>query len=342
MINVAICGATGYTGLEIIKILLKHPKVSIKALTAKIDKKEKISDIFPELKGDLDILIDNELIVNDLVKKGIDVVFLALPHRVSMEYATKFVDKGILTIDLSADFRLKDPKVYQKYYGQKHTYKNYLSQSVYGLPEFYKNRIKKAKLIANPGCYPTGSILAIAPLLSKNLADTSQIIIDAKSGVTGAGRKAALGLIYAEVSENMMAYKIGTHQHMPEIEQELSNVANKKVKLLFTPHLVPLRRGILTTAYVGLKKKQDLSKLIRLYKTFYSKTEFVKVYDEGRLPSVQDIVNTNRCALGIALTEDKKKAIIVSAIDNLLKGASGQAVQNMNIACGLKETLGLI
>jgi len=342
MINIAICGATGYTGLEIIRILLIHPKVAIKALTAKIDKPEKISEIFPELKGKLDMVCDNELVVSNLAKKGIDVVFLALPHRVSMEYASKFVDKGILVIDLSADFRLKDTRIYEKYYGQKHIYKSYLAQSVYGLPELYKNKIKKAKLIANPGCYPTGSILALAPLLSKKIADTKQIIIDAKSGVTGAGRKAALGLIFAEVAENMMAYKIGTHQHMPEIEQELGNIAKKSVKLLFTPHLMPLRRGILTTAYVSLKEKADASKLLRLYRSFYDKSDFVKVYDDGTLPAVGDIVNTNNCGIGISVSQDKKTAIIVSAIDNLQKGASGQAVQNMNIACGFKETLGLV
>ena len=341
MLNVAICGATGYTGYEIIKILLKHPKVTIKTLTAKLDRPTKIAEVFGEFQGKLDMLCE-DLVVNDLVKKKIDLVFLALPHRVSMEFAPKFLEKGIIVIDLSADFRIKDYKVYEEYYGQKHIYKSYLKTSVYGLPELYKQKIKKARLIANPGCYPTASILSLAPIVSKKLNDKSKIIVDAKSGVTGAGRKADIGLIFGEVAENMKAYKIGVHQHAPEIAQELSNAAGKKIDILFTPHLVPLKRGILTTSYVNLKTKTNLKKLLTLYKSFYSKEPFVKIYDEGRLPQVQDVVNTNYCGIGIALSEDKKCAIIVSAIDNLGKGASGQAIQNMNLSCGFKETEGLL
>lgn len=341
MLNVAICGATGYTGYEIIKILLKHPKVTIKTLTAKLDRPTKIAEVFGEFQGKLDMLCE-DLVVNDLVKKKIDLVFLALPHRVSMEFAPKFLEKGIIVIDLSADFRIKDYKVYEAYYGQKHIYKSYLKTSVYGLPELYKQKIKKARLIANPGCYPTASILSLAPIVSKKLNDKSKIIVDAKSGVTGAGRKADIGLIFGEVAENMKAYKIGVHQHAPEIAQELSNAAGKKIDILFTPHLVPLKRGILTTSYVNLKTKTNLKKLLTLYKSFYSKEPFVKIYDEGRLPQVQDVVNTNYCGIGIALSEDKKCAIIVSAIDNLGKGASGQAIQNMNLSCGFKETEGLL
>ena len=340
MVNIAVCGATGYTGYEIIKILLRHPKADIRVLTAKLDKPIKISDEFPDLKGKIDLICE-ELVISSILKKKVDVIFLALPHRVSMEYATKFIDKGKIVIDLSADFRLKDVKVYEKYYGQKHIYKDYIKSSVYGLPELYKDSIKRTRFVANPGCYPTGSILALAPLLANNKAAGDTIIIDAKSGATGAGRKAALGLIFGEVAENLKAYKVGVHQHAPEIEQELSKIAGKKVDMLFTPHLVPIRRGILTTAYVALKKKSDLSSLIRLYKSFYKTAPFVKIYDEGLLPQVHDVANTNYCCIGIALSSDKKRAIIVSAIDNLLKGASGQAVQNMNIACGFPETMGL-
>jgi len=340
MVNIAVCGATGYTGYEIIKILLRHPKADIRALTAKLDKPVKISEEFPELKGKIGLVCE-DLVVNNILKKKIDLVFLALPHRVSMEYATRFINKGKIVIDLSADFRLKDVKVYEKYYGQKHIYKEYLTQSVYGLPELYKNSIKRTRFIANPGCYPTGSILALAPLLAKKMAAKDTIILDAKSGTTGAGRKAVLGLIFGEVAENLKAYKVGTHQHAPEITQELSNLAGKKVDILFTPHLVPIRRGILTTAYVALNKKSDLPALLRCYKSFYQNAPFVRIYDQGLLPQVRDIVNTNYCGIGIALSHDKKRAIIVSVIDNLLKGASGQAVQNMNIACGFPETMGL-
>lgn len=341
MINVAVCGATGYTGLELIRILLKHSKVTIKVLTAKIDKPTRISDIFPEFNNRFDMFCD-DLVVNQILKKKIDIVFLALPHRVSMEYAPRLLDKGKVVIDLSADFRLKDAKVYEKYYGQRHIYKRYLSTSVYGLPELYRNKIKKARLVANPGCYPTGSILAVAPLLSKKISDSRQIIIDAKSGVTGAGRKPELSLNFGEVSEDIKAYKIGVHQHTPEIEQELGAIAGKSVDILFSPHLIPIRRGILTTAYAGLKKKMNLSSIIGLYKSFYSKAPFIKIYDEGGLPQVKDIAMTNYCGIGITLSPNKKTAVIVTAIDNLQKGASGQAVQNMNIVCGFPETLGLI
>ncbi len=340
MINIAVCGATGYTGYEIIKILLRHPKAHIKVLTAKLDKPTKISEEFPELKGKIDLACE-ELVVNHVLKKKVDLVFLALPHRVSMEYASRFIDKGKIVIDLSADFRIKDVKVYEKYYGQKHIYKDYITRCVYGLPELYKNRIQRTRFVANPGCYPTGSILAVAPLIAKKIAAKDTIILDAKSGATGAGRKAALGLIFGEVAENLMAYKVGVHQHSPEITQELSTLAGKEVDILFTPHLVPIRRGILTTAYVSLNKKADLSSLLRLYRSFYKNAPFVKIYDEGLLPQIHDIVNTNYCGIGLALSLDKKKVIIVSAIDNLLKGASGQAVQNMNLACGFPETMGL-
>jgi N-acetyl-gamma-glutamyl-phosphate reductase len=281
-------------------------------------------------------------VVGELLKKKVDIVFLALPHRVSMEYAPSFLDKGKIVIDLSADFRLKDTAVYEKYYGIKHICKKYLFASVYGLPELNRNKIKKAKLIANPGCYPTGAILAIAPLISAKAAGLNSIIIDSKSGVTGAGRKADLGLIFGEVSENVKAYKVGVHQHMPEIEQELGILAKENLSVLFTPHLIPIRRGILTTAYVGLKKKLSLDNIVGLYKRFYNKEPFVRVYDKGGLPQVQNVVNTNYCDIGIVLSPDKNRAIIVSAIDNLLKGASGQAVQNMNIVCGFDETEGLL
>ncbi len=341
MVNVAVCGATGYTGCEIISILLKHPKVNIRALTAKLDKPARISDEFPQFKGRLDLVCE-ELVVNNILKKKIDLVFLALPHRVSMEYASKFIDKGKIVIDLSADFRLKDLKVYERYYGQKHVYKDYLKQSVYGLPELYLNAIKRARLIANPGCYPTGSILAAAPLLARKIASSNAVIFDAKSGTTGAGRKASLSLIFGEVAENMKAYKVGVHQHAPEIAQELANIAGRKVDMVFTPHLVPLRRGILTTAYIQLKKKTDIQNLLRLYREFYKKAPFVKIYDKGLLPQAHEILNTNYCGIGIALSPDKTKAVIVSVIDNLQKGASGQAVQNMNIACGFPETTGLL
>jgi N-acetyl-gamma-glutamyl-phosphate reductase len=342
MINAAVCGITGYTGLELIRVLSRHPKVKISVLTARFEKPANISDVYPEFKGRLDIICQ-ELCVDEIVKKHVDCVFLALPHKISMEYAPKFVDKGCVVIDLSADFRLKDTAVYEKYYQKKHTAKNYVPLSVYGMPEIYRDRIKKARLLANPGCYPTGSILALAPLAERKLISKIEpVILDAKSGVTGAGKKPDAGLIFGEVAENMKAYKIGTHQHAPEIEQELRSIAKEKISIIFTPHLIPIRRGILTTAYVPLKKKSNITELIKIYKAFYKKALFVKVYESGVFPEIKDVTGTNNCALGIALSPDGKKAIIITAIDNLLKGASGQAVQNMNIIYGLPEGLGLL
>jgi N-acetyl-gamma-glutamyl-phosphate reductase len=341
MINAAVCGITGYTGLELIRVLLAHPKVTIKAVTARFDKPVRISDIYPEFKGRLELACQ-DLIPDKLLRKDIDVIFLALPHKVSMGYAPAFLDRGKVVIDLSADFRIKDTLVYERYYGVKHTCKGYLNSSVYGLPELYKDKIKQARLLANPGCYPTGSILAVAPLVSGKMASKDAIILDAKSGVTGAGRKADVGLIFGEVAENIKPYKVGVHQHVPEIEQGLKNIYGGRVDILFTPHLVPIKRGILTTAYVALKKMSSLSGLLALYRSFYKKAPFIKIYEEGVMPQIKDVVNTNNCAIGIAISPDKGTAIIITAIDNLLKGASGQAVQNMNIIYGFPETMGLV
>lgn len=339
MLKVIVCGATGYTGFELLKILIKHPEVEVSAISAKIEKPEKISDIFPELKGRLDIIC-KDMSISDMIKTDAKLAFLALPHRVSMEFVPHFLKKGIKTIDLSADFRLKDPDVYEKYYEQTHKCKEYIASSVYGLSELYKEKIKKAQLIANPGCYPTVAILSLAPLLSKKADDVNQIIIDAKTGVTGAGRKAVLAFNFGEVAENIKAYKIGTHQHTPEINQELSTLAKKDIKVLFVPHLAPMKRGILATIYVKLTKVPDLSEIIKLYKGFYKDAPFVRVYDEGTFPQTKDVCNTNFCDIGITASMDE--IIIIGCIDNLIKGASGQAVQNMNIACGFEEGLGLL
>ncbi|MDD5504677.1 MAG: N-acetyl-gamma-glutamyl-phosphate reductase [Candidatus Omnitrophica bacterium] len=341
MINVAICGITGYTGLELIRILLRHPKAAIKVLTARFDKPVKISDVYPEFRGRLDITCQ-ALDSAALFKKGIDIIFLALPHKVSMEYVPGFIDKGKKVIDLSADFRIKDAGIYEKYYGIRHIAPQYIKDSVYGLPELNKAEIRHACLLANPGCYPTGSILAVAPLIAKNLTSKDAIILNAVSGVTGAGKKPDTGLIFAEVSENAKAYKVGSHQHVPEMEQELARISSSKVNIIFTPHLIPVRRGILTTAYVSLKKDQTLDSLIACYRQFYKNAPFVNVYDANVLPQIKDVVNTNTCAIGMAVSSDRSKAIIVTAIDNLQKGASGQAVQNMNIMFGLPETMGLV
>jgi len=341
MINVGIIGATGYAGEELIAILLKHPQARITGIYAKIDKPSLISEVFPKFKNRID-LICKEPDIKEIIS-CCDLVFLALPHTVSMEIAPKLLKAGKKVIDLSADYRLKDAALYEKFYNVKQKDKLNLKYAVYGLPEIYRAKIKNACLIANPGCYPTVSILALAPLIALNLVELDSIIIDAKSGVTGAGRKLAEGLLFSEVNEDFKAYKIDSHQHSPEINQELSKLAGKPIKATFVPHLLPLSRGILATIYV--KKAQNAAKhaaqnVIGLYKKFYKKEPFVRIKQEGSFPRLKDVSGTNFCDIGIK--EGAEKIIIVGAIDNLLKGASGQAVQNMNIMYRLAEDTGLL
>lgn len=340
MLKVGVIGATGYTGEELVKILLNHPKVKITSLAAKIEKERKFSEIFSKFLGTCDIECKN-LDVNEVAAKC-DILFLALPHGVSMQYADFFLKEGKKVIDLSADYRLKDTSLYEKWYGTKHTDEANLSRSVYGLPEIYKDEIKKANLIANPGCYPTISLLCLLPLVAKEKVGLKDIIIDAKSGITGAGRKAVLELHYSEVNENMRAYKINKHQHIPEINQELSKIKADSVQVTFVPHIVPFNRGILATVYVKYEDKINKDKIYSLYKEFYKDAPFVKVLDIGRLPQIQDVVHTNYCHLGITVDEEKNLIIIVGVIDNLVKGASGQAVENMNIMYGFKQEEGLV
>jgi len=339
MLKVGVVGATGYTGEELVKILLNHSKVKLTSLTAKIEKEKKYSSIFNKFIGKCD-LICKDLDIEE-VSDETDLVFLALPHGVSMQYADAFLKKEKKVIDLSADYRLKDVTVYNKWYGEHHKDKENLAKSIYGLPEVYKDKIKKAKLIANPGCYSTVSLLCCLPLVAEDNLGLSEIIIDAKSGITGAGRRASVDLHFAEINENIKAYKIDKHQHIPEINQELSNIANKDIKIVFTPHMVPLSRGILATCYIQYKEIVKQQEIWSLYKEFYKEAPFVKVLDKGRLPEIKDVAYTNYCHLGIIVNEDKGLIIIVGAIDNLLKGASGQAVENMNIMCGFKQEEGL-
>lgn len=359
MINVGIIGATGYSGEELISILLRHPGVRIKNLSAKIDKPKKISDIFPKLKGKID-LVCKEPELEEIVN-SCDLVFLALPHTVSMEIAPKLIAKGKKVIDLSADYRFKDTKTYEEFYKAKHKDSSVIKEAVYGLPELYRVKIKNAKLIANPGCYPTVSILSLAPVVSLGLIDLGSIIIDAKSGVTGAGRKVAESFLFSEINEDFKAYKVNIHQHAPEINQELSCLSDKKVKITFVPHLLPLNRGILVTVYV--KKVQGfpakllnyggtphaigkmagkVQSLNELYKKFYKKEPFVRIREEGDFPKLKDVIGTNFCDIGIKEEKNSNSIVIIAAIDNLLKGASGQAVQNLNIMYQIPEYTALL
>ena len=336
MINIGVVGATGYTGEELVKILSGHSGVEIKSLSAIIDKPTKISVVFPALAGKCDVVC-NQLDIDE-VSSSCDLLFLALPHKVSMKFVPEFLKRGKRVIDLSADYRLP-PVDYKEWYGQEHADKENIKKAVYGMPELYKESIKDASLIANPGCYPTSVILAAAPLVKEGVVKLGDIIADSKSGVTGAGRKASLSLIYSEINENLKAYKINTHQHKPEINQELAKLAGKGVDITFTPHLIPINRGILSTLYFRLKDDMSKKKLVSAYKKFYKREPFVRVLSEG-LPQIRDVVNTNFCDIGLFAAGNR--AIAVSCIDNLTKGAAGQAVQNMNIMCGFDEKEGLI
>ena len=336
MIKAGVVGATGYTGEELIDILAGHKDVTVCSLSAIIDKPTNISDIFPKLKGKLDIICKS-LDVKEVIQSS-DVVFLALPHTVSMQFAPEFLKAGKKVIDLSADYRLP-ADIYVKWYGKGHIDKGNLKKAVYGLPELYRKEIKKCNLVANPGCYPTSVILAIAPLVKADVVELSDIIVDAKSGITGAGRKASVTLLFGEIDDNLKAYKIGSHQHTPEILLQLENIAGEDVNILFVPHVIPIRRGIFSTIYLKPKKKIAQDEIDNFYKDFYRGEPFVRFFGGGNVPELKDVVNTNFCDIGAKLTKDR--IVVVSAIDNLTKGAAGQAVQNMNIMCGLDEKQGL-
>lgn len=339
MVKVGIAGVTGYTGEELLALLLKHPQVRIAGVFSRSAHGKNIADVFPRFKNRIDMVCQK--LDAQSIKKCCDVVFLALPHTASMDLVPQLVGAGRKVIDLSADYRLKDAKVYAAYYETKHKDAAGLATAVYGLPELARNKIKNALLVANPGCYPTAVILGLAPLVSFGIASLDSIVIDAKSGVSGVGKKMAEGFMFCEANEDFKAYKVGTHQHTPEINQELSVLASRKVAVTFVPHLLPLNRGILATMYVKKTRiKMQAKNLQDLYKKFYKKEPFIRVKDAGVFPRIKEVAGTNFCDIGIKDSGDS--IIVISAIDNLLKGASGQAVQNLNIICGFAEGTALI
>ena len=339
MLNVAIVGASGYTGLELIRILYCHPEVAVTCLTSEQSAGRRISDIFPTLRGRCDLILENLEPVR--VAEKADLIFTALPHKAAMEVVPTFLKLGKHVIDLSADYRLSDPEVYGAWY-EPHLNPANLKKAIYGLPELRRARIKGARLVANPGCYPTSIILGLAPLLKKGLINSADIIADSASGVTGAGRGAKVDSLYCEVNEGFRAYGAGgVHRHIPEIEQELSLLAKEQLTITFTPHLVPMDRGILSTIYATSRTATTTGKLNQLYQDFYRGEPFVRVLPPGSLPSTAFVRGSNFCDIAPLVDQRTGRVIIVSAIDNLVKGASGQAVQNMNIVCGFPETMGL-
>ena len=341
MIRCSVVGATGYTGAELIHILDKHPHVKIAHLTTRSDEKIKASSLVPTLSKANDYLIEKKSLKE--IARDSDVVFLALPHTSAMEVARDLLKQQKIVIDLSADFRLKSIKVYEQWYGAKHTQSVLLRQAVYGLPEVYRLRIREANLIANPGCYPTGVILGLYPLIREKLINFDSIISDSKSGVSGAGKKFTLATHFSEANENFNAYKVNKHQHMPEIEQTLRDIANHaELHFTFVPHLLPLMRGILSTIYVKKRNGVKAAEIIQVFKKYYDSEPFVRFRGEGFFPSLRDVQHTNFCDIGVSVESKTDQVIVISAIDNLLKGASGQAVQNMNIRCGFAEESGLL
>lgn len=339
MIKVGILGATGYAGIETVRLLLKHPHVEVVRVVSKSYAGQKLSDIYPNLRGICDLLCA-ELDVEDIAQ-SCDVVFTALPHGASKEVIPALYEKGLKIIDLSGDFRYNNIKIYEKWYGQPHSAPELLTQSVYGLCELHRDEIPKHRLVGNPGCYTTCSILGLAPLVANKICDTKNLIIDAKSGVTGAGRGLNLPNLFCECTETMKAYKIATHRHTSEIEQELSLLAGEDIMVSFTPHLAPMKRGILATCYANLTEKKNTEEIVDLYREFYQNEEFVRVYPAGELPEVKHIAGSNYIGIGAVVDERLNRAVIVSCIDNLVKGAAGQAVQNMNLLFDLAENTGL-
>lgn len=338
MINVAIIGANGYTGYELMKIIANHPQAELVTAVSRSNAGTKISDMYAPLErayGDKNF---DELDI-DAIANSCDVAFTALPHASSAEIGGKLYDRGLKVIDLSADFRYNDIDVYQNTYKVTHPRPDLNKLAVYGLTEINRDQIKKTQIVGNPGCYTTTSILPLYPLLKNNLISSSGIIIDAKSGITGAGRKAEIDYNFNECSESFKAYAVTTHRHTSEIEEKLS--FGKPLVLQFTPHLLPVKRGILATIYATLSSGITATDIAAIYNEFYASEQFVRVLPEGNLPELKWVVGSNVCTIGYKLDKRTNRIIIVSVLDNLLKGASGAAVQNMNLMFGLDEGLGL-
>jgi len=340
MLRVGIVGASGYTGSELIRLLITHTEqVELTCITSRTLAGQRVDRVQPNLRGLIDLEFE-DLDMEEVSDKA-DIVFLGLPHGSSMDFAPNFLDLGVKVIDFSADYRLKSVEVYEKAY-QEHKNPQLLADAVYGLPEVYREKIRGASLIANPGCYPTGAILAILPALKSGAAQPEGIIVDSKSGMSGAGKTPRDATHLPNRLENFTAYNVGTHRHGPEIAQELSVAAGKDINVCFVPHYVPMSRGILTTAYLKLSEAISTAELLKIYSDYYEDEPFVRVLDEGEIPQTQAVRGSNYCDVGVNVVEKSNLAVVVSAIDNLTKGASGQALQNMNIMAGFDETAGLL
>ena len=339
MIRVGVVGATGYAGAELVRILAGHETAELSVLTSRRFAGAEFDKVYPCMSGVVNMVCD-ELNLSDLCKRT-DFVFIALPHKIPMAIVPELIEKGKKVVDLSADFRFSDPTAYEAAY-QPHTAKNLLKRAVYGLCEVYSEQIKRADITGNPGCYPTSILLPLIPLVKSSLLDCNTIIADSKSGVSGAGRSLSLTTHFCEVSESFKAYKVASHRHNPEINEVLTMQAQKNVKITFVPHLVPMSRGMLSTIYAKINKNVTSKDIRTCLASFYDDQPFVRICEQGIIPDTSHVRGTNFCDIGFEIDELNNRLILISAIDNLVKGAAGQAVQNMNIMVGLEQTTGLM
>lgn len=336
MTRIAILGATGYTALELLRILARHPQAEVVAATTRQDNRPCISEIHPSLTGLFSLRCEN--LTPTEVGKRCDIAFCCLPHTASMEAVPQLLDAGCRVVDLSADYRLKDPGAYETWYEHVHTDPTRLNTTVYGLPEIYASRIPEADLVANPGCYTSTSILALAPLLAARTIEPTGIIIDAKSGISGAGRTPKLSNLFSECNESVTAYSIGKHRHTPEIEQVLSDVGGEPVQVAFNPHLMPMDRGIFCSIYPRMKTSATVSQMLRIFRDYYAGQPFIRIVEH--IPATKDVAFTNFCDITVRMNRDQ--LVVFAALDNLIKGASGVAVQNMNLMLKLDQRTGML
>jgi N-acetyl-gamma-glutamyl-phosphate reductase len=336
---VAIVGGTGYTGVELLRLLVMHPSVDVQLVTSRAESGVAVADLYPNLRGYTEL----RFVEPDLGHlAACDVVFFATPNGTAMHMARELLAAGVRVIDLAADFRLQDGREWQQWYGMEHACPELLAEATYGLPEFNRSAIKEARLVANPGCYPTAVQLGFMPLLESGLIDPGTLIADAKSGVSGAGRKASIDYLLTEVSESFQAYAVPGHRHLPEISQGLRQMCGSTVDLTFVPHLTPMIRGIHATLYASLVADTDIAELQAVYERRYADEVFVDILPVGAHPATRTVRGSNICRIAVHRPGDGKQVVVLSVIDNLVKGAAGQAVQNMNIMFGIEETAGLL